>query len=168
MRSIFAIILLSLAVTLSSCSKDNKKETGTISCTIDGVDHTFNTQAMARSIPYPHKISVWGYSGPAADYTSDVILLSVNSDTTIVPGKYGLNFDGPNGSLDFGSLMFTTTENKTHTSVYNSIIPTEITITSLNSSFIEGRFQGDLYEGGLVPNPKKSITNGKFKVPVFQ
>ncbi|RYE54227.1 MAG: hypothetical protein EOP48_12755 [Sphingobacteriales bacterium] len=72
-------------------------------CTIDGKEYAFNNQASARRSSQ-YAIGIIGFKG-TADANSDRILLRIDSDTTLQPGKYGL-ISNSSGRIRQGLLTF--------------------------------------------------------------
>jgi hypothetical protein len=158
------ILLAAIPMLLLSCKKnksDNLPE-NTITATINDTDYVFNTNFASETFINPPEIA---YVALAADSTLalassfDFAVIMLNGKP-ITPGVYIETGDpGKTASAELqvqGSTSYETAGTKTD--------PFTITVTSINSTSVQGTFHGSIYEDGDSLKTKKVITNGKFNM----
>lgn len=165
MKTTVIALIISAAI-FSSCNKDDSDAPASrgISCTIDGVNATFNilAKAIRADVPGAYSVQMIGYRATAV--SSDQIAIGVSSFNQIAAATY--NEDGSaNGGAGFVNLV----ENGNAYPYISYVSPTNpatITITAISSSSIQGTFKGDIFltNASGVTTTKKVITNGQFNV----
>jgi len=131
---------------------------------VNGVTETFSARIIATRIDNnttnpgnpPYSISLVGYS--VDSFYSDDMQILINNTTPILPGTYKYR-----ASADFNSAIFLVfTQNPSdfdYTPGDNGLAA--ITITSINSTNVQGTFSGNLLG---TNNRSRTITNGRFNL----
>jgi hypothetical protein len=144
---------------VTSCKKNHDSTpTYSISADIDGVQESFNTRPTGE-LNTDAAITIFGSNGDIA--SSDVISITIVSDTAIAAGTYSSN-EG-DVFITYKNGVSTAENTNTYVSQVGSE-PTTITVTKLSSSNIEGTFSGKLFYNGA----RKTIANGKFNVTLIK
>lgn len=162
-RNLWAVSLLALV--FFSCKKDGSGTTsgsGTITCTLDGVNVSFNVNAKAMRMNAGAEQSVQ-ITGMQASGNSNQIAMVVTGSSAITAGTYSEN--DQNGNV--AGINYIEAGNTYPYVSYNSTTnPATITITAISSTSVQGSFKGDVYlmSSNGVTSTKKVVTNGQFKV----
>lgn len=156
---------LGFALLFTSCSKDNSNNgnANAISCTIDGTNVTFNTNAKASrmDIGGAYSIQIIGSKGAAG--SSDQIAIAITDMAPIAAGTYAEN----SNTSQVAGVNFIQAGNPVPYVSYNSDTnPSTVTITSIDGKTLKGSFKGDVYiiDGNGQTTSKKSITHGQLNV----
>lgn len=166
-------LILILGCVFLSCSKDQStNDTYYLTCTIDGVPHTFNLLAGSRKETNGVNTAVFVHgvesaSANTADY--GFVITNLPSGDDIIAADY------PDTSTDFeilttyqadqSSLGFeagTTVLEEANMAGVTISNHFKVSITSINTETIKGTFSGDFYEDGDPHAAKKTISNGSF------
>lgn len=153
-----------LILLLSSCSKDTKvSASGSITGNIDGTGTSFNNNVKAARIDVggTYSITILGFQDEGA---SNRISIMVTSPQPIASGVYSESSSSGNkvGAISYvqagSSSPYVNNNSQTN--------PHTVTITSVNSTSIQGTFSGDVFltNGSGVTTTKKVITKGQFDV----
>jgi hypothetical protein len=160
-----------MSILLFSCKKSasSGNGSGTISATVNGVNETFNTEALAVQLNTAgtYFIEITGSQGTVG--SSDQLTFSIGGTQAIIPGTYQISTS--NTSRDATYLTFTQyasgSGNEYITDPPNATYPFTVIITSVSSTNIQGTFSG---VGGNInggPNTE-TLSNGKFNVSIKQ
>jgi hypothetical protein len=161
------IILFSLTgLLLLSCKKNSSGHiaTNTISATVDGSNYAFN-QSVADLSALTSSFSLYeivGYDStinPVANCT--VEFRSLDKFTNKTYGIVGDTTSGASFEFDQNGFKYKTASTNTATTAFT------ITITGINDSYIQGTFQGNIFNEGDTTMTKKVVTNGKFDIARF-
>lgn len=150
---------------LLACKKNSVAPKNTISATIDGVTETFNTNVAAQlgtSIQLNSHLIISGTNGSAAG--SDGIGIEINSNGTIVKGNYVNNGAAGYMGITYSKGPFSLSNPTVYSTDVNSVYPSNITITSISNTNVQGTFTGKLLftDGKTV----KTVTDGKFNIDI--
>ena len=155
-----------IILTLTSCSKKGSSpvvNSNTISATIDGVDESFNTIAVAKNISVSQGYSLFFAGTNGTSSTADAFSITVDGLQPITTGTFDLS-GGASGNY-FPGMAYTQPGSIIYEQDLSGANPTIVTITTLTATNVQGSFSGKLvlYSGSGVP-ATKTITNGKFNV----
>lgn len=165
-KLLFAVSII-LFVGAISCKKESTTTTatqtgglGTINVNIDGKAESFNPSVLVPpeiNISNDYIMEIVGYQGlPGISNAITLIFLSTN------PFKTGTIFSDSSSVNIAGMVYAQISDGAGYTNSYDG--STKITITSFNSTSVQGTFSGSL-KGGT--NPKiHTLTNGTFNVPI--
>lgn len=134
-----------------------------MSATVDGVAKNFNNIVLAKIIDQgngEYSMVLGGTTGTAA--SSDILTITVDGDRQIAAGSYTLTVTPTTHYLP--ALGYTINETNNYMSDVTGTLATNVTITSITSTNVQGTFNGGvvLYNGTGAAT--KNITNGKFNV----
>ncbi len=134
---------------LPGCKKDKIDNTPFISVTIDGINHSFTKDVnAAKNSGLSSKLFVLGSDN------QNTIGFGLSDTTT---GDYS-ELNSPSQAKTLINFQLITLQGL-HLNVLDNTDPCKLTITNINSSFVEGYFNGT-----IVGQSRKKLTNGKFKV----
>jgi hypothetical protein len=160
-------LCLSTCVIFFSCSKSGTSSpsggTNTISATVDGVNENFNNIVLAKIIDQGggrYSLVLGGTTGTTA--SADVMTITVDGDRQIAAGAFSLTLSPTNHY--WPALGYTKGGTNNYMSDVTGTLPTNVTITSITSTNVQGSFSGGvvLYNGTGAAT--KNVTNGKFNV----
>ncbi|HEY9362681.1 MAG TPA: hypothetical protein VIQ00_05435 [Chitinophagaceae bacterium] len=162
------IFSLSLLIFLSSCKKDDSDNSsngnGTITCTIDGINTSFDTEARAikTDVTGAYSVQIIGYKGTAGN--SDQIAIGIASDLAIATGTY--SEDGSTGNKLASVNYMPSGSSYPYISNNSTSNPSTVTVTAISATSIQGTFKGDVYltSNNGTTTTKKVISNGQFNV----
>lgn len=175
MKPLFTRLLLfaGLATFAVSCSKD-KDDVAAISWDMDGQHYAFNANVIGlrNDMNGTYAISI----SAQRELTSQIsemesVGIAISSDKPIVAGRYGVDFDGPGGANDVGGINYLPKGDFWgYWSEPGMTNQTEVIITAISPTSIEGTFKGDIssINPGSSGTTKKTVTNGRFKVALTQ
>lgn len=160
-KSLFIPAFISLF--LFSCKKNSPVKTPAISVSIDGKTNSFTELPIATYLA-PNDLSISALTTGSL-YTYDKMTLEIVSPVPITPGTY-TEFASTPGSATCGYALYV------HGVGYYQALgtvassnPATITITAIDSNFVQGTFSGDVTFEGAGGSNRKVLTNGVFKVP---
>ncbi|MEI9934070.1 MAG: hypothetical protein WDM71_04305 [Ferruginibacter sp.] len=167
MKTLFLLPIVSLLFIFSSCKKDSANNvTGTITATVNGTSLSFNVEATAvlDTVRGNYGVAIIGLQ--SFSLSSKEITLAISGGSTpIAVGTYtDTSTVGRTVLIGYANAADSTAWSSTGTAPNISTV----TITSLNSSQIQGTFNGQL-ELALGSNPGAStatVTNGSFNLHV--
>lgn len=158
MKIIKALLLLTIVISVSSCTKDNQdpERINAITANIDGTATTFNTNVTGTTGSVNGNVLT-----TIQAKTADGMAISVAINGEIVAGK-------TYSAAVVGATLQPLVEFTSGADVYiNNTVGANlvsVTVTEASDTFIEGTFKGDLTTvavgGGAVKT--KAITNGIF------
>ena len=159
------LIAVCLLVSLVACKKNSVAPKNTISATIDGISETFNINVSAQlgtSVQLNSHLIISGASGSAA--SSDGMAIEINSGSTIVNGNYVNNGAAGYMGITYSKGPFSLTNPIVYSTDVNSVYPSNVTITSISNTNVQGTFTGKLLftDGKTV----KTVTDGKFNIDI--
>jgi len=153
----------------TSCKKKNDVvPVNTISATVDGAHLSFNTSVYAKFGGNSNStLSIYGVTSSASD--AQTITIGVFSDKAIAIGTYTYpSITGSSGLTEYPFIVYsdkgpTASSSFLFVTDNTAANPTTVTITSINSTNIQGTFTCTLIRqiGGT-----KTITNGKFNINI--
>ncbi|MEO6631226.1 MAG: hypothetical protein ABIN13_05870 [Mucilaginibacter sp.] len=158
------IFICCIFLFFTGCKKDNNvAPENTISASIDGVDESFNTNAVAQlgtTVKLNSNLAIYGTNGSAAD--DDVISITLAVNQTIAPGSFvsGSNEVGLVSILYKHGPVSLINPNTYATDINGS--PSTVVITKLTNTNVQGTFSGKL----IYRNASKVVTNGKFNLTI--
>jgi hypothetical protein len=157
------ILLAAMPLLLLACKKsksDNLPE-NTITATINDTDYVFNTNFTSQTVIDPPEIFYVGLAAdstlPAASFDFAVGMLNGKPITTGVYTETGDPTKIASAELDIQGLPHYETAG-------TKADPFTVTITSINTTSVQGTFHGNIYKNGDSLQTKKVITNGKFNM----
>jgi hypothetical protein len=186
--SAFTITALFISiVAISSCKKTStgtNNDTphfdtvpqGIITATINDTACSFSyTTIYTYSNPFYNNLDVYGSMDGSQGLANSIdIGISYLLGNTLALGIYRENNirSSAGDRIGFVTLIQADTSLPNYFSTYSSVNPFTVTITSFDSTIInghsvttiQGTFQGNIYEGSDTTMPFKVITNGKFSV----
>lgn len=159
------LIAVCILVSLASCKKSSVAPKNTITATIDGVTETFNVNAFAQlgtSIDLNSHLLVNGSNSSATG--SDGMTIDINANTTIAKGTYINNGAAGFMAITYSKGPLSLSSPNIYATDLNSVYPSNITITSVSNTNVQGTFSGQLLftDGKTV----KTVTEGKFNVDI--
>ncbi|ULQ57003.1 hypothetical protein KJS94_02180 [Flavihumibacter rivuli] len=170
--------LLCALIFLASCSKGKDEPSYFITCKIDGVEKSFNTECSAihSIIDVSELINIRGADTKGSHPSSFGIILS-NGPAAKPIGKSGVftsttkDFEINTQYLDLVSgasygagTMVSNSANEWGVEIENQFV---LTITSNDGNIIEGTFSGDYYYYSGPLGDFIRITDGKFRLKVY-
>jgi hypothetical protein len=116
-----------------------------------------------------HSITVFGTT--SLDANAGVVSVQVVSQSgLVVPGKYVFDPDDPNDEEYLCPISWGANSSADpYISMPGATNQTEIIVTAVTENYIQGTFKGDIITLGNPNNPVvnvKTVTNGKFNVPI--
>jgi len=159
------LITVCILAVLASCKKNSVAPKNTISATIDGVPETFNTNVSAQlgtSVALNSNLIISGASSSAA--SSDGMAFEINSNSTIDKGSYINNGAAGFMAITYSKGPFSLSNPIVYSTDVNSVYPSNVTITSISNTNVQGTFTGKLLftDGKTV----KTVTDGKFNIDI--
>jgi len=167
---LFLLALISLCI---SCKKDKTDASYHITCKVDGIEKTFNTNIVAGKIDDSVHFLMVGGSAAAVNKSGGFgfTILRPGTGPAIGAGTYadsGTGFEmlisQYEGNTDLNYEAGT--EEYKYAGDYQTPIANhfQVVITSIDANTASGTFSGDVYPDGNIDNGKKTITEGSFYV----
>jgi hypothetical protein len=157
MKRIIVIVMLGLM--LASCKKNSGLPSlqGIITATVDGTNYMINKQMGIARSKLPNDSTEY-FILYGEDQSLNYMEVYVYSIHNLVARAYKQSQD----STEIVKIAFQQPNGDLYATTYTAANPSSITITSIDSTTIQGTFSGTLYDSGDSTRASKTVTNGTF------
>jgi hypothetical protein len=154
------IIITVVALMLVSCKKLTSNVPASqniITANVAGTNYTINEQMTVSRLRLPNDSTEY-FTFYGVDASTNYMEVDVWSIHNLAIGTYKQTPD----STEKINIVFQQPGGDYYLNVYTAANPSSVTITSIDSTSIQGTFAGILYDMGDSTQDSKTVTNGKF------